>query len=496
MSQIFNIQDDKVIINKLALRYLEGSIIHAGNLDIAGSASVQSNLVVNGTISADTINVKNLVTDSGSLANVGNWTVSTEEELAGKGFSWAHGNAGYNLIYRDGGRIWTNADLDLEVANSYKIDNVSVLSAGVLGASITKSNLKQVGTLNQLNVTGDTNLSEFAFFNSGLGRLGINTDQPNAALSIAENDVELVFGSPEYGQAEFGTYTNHDLSIITDNTARVVIKNNGDITFKGDVTINGTLKVDTIVTDTRIDRYSPLEFKSTRDTAIYGKGLLWSGTGNTRQLIMLANPDRLWTSESFDIGIEQSYYVNGVATLSATTLGEHVTNSSLTKVGILQSLTVNGPVSLVGNIDAVHSTAQLKSAVFNSNLNELNIISTGLSTTNNISITTAQDEVFYADVNEINVGNKSNVRRPVKIYGPVSVGVSNPDPEVDLTVKGNVSFANKKFITGLAAPKEGTFNQGDICWNEDPQSDNYIGWVCVAEGAPGTWMPFGAIARQ
>jgi len=80
MSQIFNILEDKVVINKLALRYLEGSITHAGQLNVVGAVNLGSSLVVNNTISADTINVttlkvKNLVTDTGSIGDGGRWTL-------------------------------------------------------------------------------------------------------------------------------------------------------------------------------------------------------------------------------------------------------------------------------------------------------------------------------------------------------------------------------------------------------------------------------------
>jgi len=35
--------------------------------------------------------------------------------------------------------------------------------------------------------------------------------------------------------------------------------------------------------------------------------------------------------------------------------------------------------------------------------------------------------------------------------------------------------------------------QGDIVWNTNASSGENIGWVCVAEGSPGTWEPFGII---
>jgi hypothetical protein len=485
MSQLFTIENDRIVINKLALTELVGDVTHSGNLTITD------------TLTVETLNVKNLKTNGNSFSQTGNWVSNTEADINGKGFSWTWGEGSVNLQYRDGGRIWANGDIDLDTKKTYKIDNVSVLSAGALGPTIVKSNLKQVGQLNNLTVLGNTSIGQFAFFDSGLGRIGVNTETPNGAIGIVENDIEIVIGSSRIGSATIGTYTNHDLNIITDNTPRIILKNSGEITVNSDVKINGTLHVETIVSDTRVDRTSPLEFKATRDTAIYGRGLIWTGTGPTRQLVMMANPDRLWSSESIDVSVGQGYYVNGQVVLTDTGLGDTVVNSNLSKLGNLESLTVIGASKFIGNIDGERSTATFKNAIFNNGVNQLNITSIGLNASSNIVVSLAtQDEVFYADSNEIVLGNKSSARRPVKVNGPMSIGVNNPDPDVDFTVKGNVSIANRKFITGLQAPTQGTFSKGDICWNNDPQGDNYIGWVCVVEGTPGTWLPFGAIVRQ
>lgn len=45
-----------------------------------------------------------------------------------------------------------------------------------------------------------------------------------------------------------------------------------------------------------------------------------------------------------------------------------------------------------------------------------------------------------------------------------------------------------------AVPTTGTWVQRDIVWNGGPISGNFIGWVCVAPGTPGTWKTFGAIS--
>ena len=78
----------------------------------------------------------------------------------------------------------------------------------------------------------------------------------------------------------------------------------------------------------------------------------------------------------------------------------------------------------------------------------------------------------------------------------MSVGSNNPDPTLGLSVAGNVSFNNKKFINGNEAPTTGEFRKGDICWNQQPTLNGYVGWICLVDGTPGVWAPFGQIANQ
>lgn len=500
MSQIFNIQDNKVVIESLVLKNTEGTVAHNGHIDVTGNVSIGYNLKVAGTITADTFNVKNLITEQGSLASVGDWVYNTEEELNGKGFNWTWGAGSISFIFRNG-KLWSTGSIDLKDGNSFMIDGTPVISTTELGPQIAKSNLKEVGTLKKLRVTGDSILSEFAYFNSGFGRLGLNTEEPNATLSIVDNDVEIIAGSPEYGIAHIGTYTNHDVALVTDNTARITLKNNGDVVFgnsiskSANVVVYGTLTVDNLVSDTRLDRYSPLEFKAEREGDIYGKGLLWTSGEHTRQFVILPKPDRLYSSESLDLASGQCYYINARPVITEFGLGDSIISSNLTKVGALDSLTVNGTTEFYGQV-TVSEVLNAKSLLVNNGTTTLSVNGSKINTSSTISVNVAEDEVFYASATEISIGNKVNTRRAVKVYGPLSVGVSTPDPTVDLTVKGDVSFGNKKFTTGSTAPTTGSFSVGDICWNSNPQPSNYIGWVCITAGAPGIWAPFGAIGRQ
>ena len=484
MNQIFTINDDTVVINKLSV----------GNTDLNGTLTISDKIIV------DTIEVKSIITDSLPSQNLGNWTVNEESDLNGKGFSWNWGEGSFQLMYRTGNRLWANGNIDLSNNNSYKIDNVDVISFDKLGPQVSKSNLTQVGSLKSLKVIGDTNIGDYAFFNTTYNRLGIGTDEPNAAISILDNNVEIGIGSPRNDLASIGTFSNHSLDIITDNTTRISIKNNGEIHIGDEINKNSVLKVfgslfvDNLVSDTRVERSSPIEFTSSRDHSIYGKGLIWTGTGETRRFVMEQNPERLWSSESIDIAADQVYYINGTPVLSSSGLGNSITASNLTTLGTLLSLNVSGQSTFNGDIDIL-AGLNAKSISLDGENNKIEFDSSGIHSNNLINITVNQSEVLYSDKNEISIGDRNNKRKPVKMFGPVSIGISNPDPSIDLSVSGNISFSNKKFITGTNVPLTGIFNKGDICWNENPTENGYVGWVCLISGDPGEWAPFGGIGH-
>jgi hypothetical protein len=110
------------------------------------------------------------------------------------------------------------------------IDNTPVLTVNELGRTVTKSNLRQVGTLSNLVVAGNLNVSQFLIFDSGLNRLGVGTETPNATLSVASNTVEFIV-QPGVAAADIGTHTNSGLNIKTDSTDRITITANGNITL-------------------------------------------------------------------------------------------------------------------------------------------------------------------------------------------------------------------------------------------------------------------------
>jgi hypothetical protein len=520
---------------------INDTIVQIINSELAKSSGTfthTGNYTVHGTVNADTIYVKNLISDQGGIAGpagpkgeqgpqglqgpqgpqgipgpagpaapvteaaAGAWTGNTESEIIGKGFSWAWNSGVTHLMYRSGGKIWTNGHFDTGSGGTYNIDNIQVLNTSSLGSTITNSSLTTLGNLESLTVDGDVSIGEFANFNVLSNRLGLGTDEPSASINIIDNNVSIVIGSPAPGLATFGAESNNDVAIVTDNIARITIKNNGVVNIGdpvfggGALNVYGTLFATSIQTDNRIDRTHPLQFNANSGGSIYGLGLVWSGTGTTRQLVMMNNPDRLWTTESFEIGPDQCYYIDGKPVIGGGRLGPTIVNSSLTSVGSLQNLTVTGKTTLLDDIDASGVTLNIENIVLNDGVNNLSIGTNHINSNNSINITTALTNIISGNDGQINIGDIRIQSKPVKVFGPLSININNPDPTVNFAVEGDVSIGGKRFTTGVKAPATGTHMIGDICYNTQPKVGSYVGWICTVAGSPGQWFPFGAIDNQ
>lgn len=293
----------------------------------------------------------------------------------------------------------------------------------------------------------------------------------------------------------------------------------GDVTVEktitaSDANITGTLtakriEVSELKADLRLERTTPLEFKSTADNSAIGKGLIWTGAGYTKQFI-LKQENTLFSTEHIEVARDRTYMIDGVSILSAQELGPTVRKSRLTELGYLKALNVLGTVnfddyfiwdadsrrlglgtstpnasfSIVDqNVEVqVGVDQQTKAFVGTFGYHDLNLV-----TDNTVRISVLNN-------GNIVLGNKSQAPTNVSIHGKLAIGVNQADPNVDLHVNGPIRFANHIHAYSTQAPQVGFYNKGDITWNEDPRQGSSVGWVCVKAGTPGEWRPFGVIA--
>lgn len=445
-----------------------------------------------------TLTVKNLINETA----ISTFPTSIEfSDVNNNGLVWNTNNGKkYIALNNSLSFIEVQGNVNLLGQSKILINNNEILSDVKLGDTVRSSNLTKVGVLETLAVSGSAQIANIVFVDSITKRLGINTDQPKSALSIKDNDTELLLGD-NAGSAYISS--SNGLNIITKNQTRISIKDN--VTELGQVgstdailRVNGTLEVNTLTADTRIERSSSLEFLPDAVSGLYSKGLLWKGDGKSKQFIFVPGPDRFYSTENIDLSTNHSFNIGNKIVLSADTLGETVKYSSLTKLGILESLEVNGTVNLSNTISIENQTLVVKSLL---NLRDgqgvLSISSSNINFDSGFSIGTQNASTFSADSEgNIVLGNRENTNKTVRIYGNVSVNVTNPDPSVALTVAGPISVDGKKQASGSAAPQSGHWNQGDIVWNSNPQEFGYVGWICLVSGTPGIWKPFGYIGEQ
>lgn len=242
---------------------------------------------------------------------------------------------------------------------------------------------------------------------------------------------------------------------------------------------------------------------------IVGKGLIWSGIGNTKQFIFAENPDRFFVSDNIDLNKGKSFSINNIKVLDENELGPTITKSSLREIGRLKGLIVDGGLSVNqflfydANTDRLGiGTDQPKAPINIVDMNielvlgasEPNIASIGTFNSADLELITDNTARITITANgEIVLGNSNNGSTKVKVIGSMGINVNSIDPRTNLHISGPIKFNDKIHMSGSEPPQGGTYVGGDIMWNNNPQSGSFVGWVCTQSGNPGLWSGFGRI---
>jgi len=312
--------DAKEIARKLPLRSLTGDHINGGTITNFASTGIKDtasktqltldefgvhaknlfvenldNLTVNGTLKTKILEVEEIKADIKFEKDV---PISFGGDvLDGKGLLWSGKGYTKQLVYfSNPDRIFVSENLDLGKGKSITVNNVKLIDEQELGPTITKSNLKQVGRLQGLIVDGDVSISQYVSFRSDTNRLGLGTEDPNAALSIVEGDVELILGSKDTVKGFIGTYASHNLEIGTDNTARIIISSSGNINLGNpkiapvQVSVHGKLSIRVSTPDPEVDLHvnGPVRFSNKLQTV--GETYPTSGAYNSGDIVWNSNP--------------------------------------------------------------------------------------------------------------------------------------------------------------------------------------------------------------
>jgi hypothetical protein len=295
-----------------------------------------------------------------------------------------------------------------------------------------------------------------------------------------------------------------------------------DTNVKGNLTVDGkvnakSLHVNEITSDVRLERTRPLEFHGQpsgedvpAENTLAGKGLWFVGDGYTKQFTYQTNPGRFFSTESIELHSGKTIMSEGAMLLGKDSLGPSVRHSSLTAVGRLKNLQTAGDLNIDNMIfwNSDQERLGIRTDQPNGMLTlagndstfiidpENDAFKFGTFTSNELRIVTDDTaRITVAPNGDIRIGTKGNNTTKVSVHGKLGVGVNNVDNDVSIHAQGSIKFANKKFEVAHNYPTTGTYNRGDIVWNDEPNPNGWVGWICIVEGTPGEWRPFGHISK-
>jgi hypothetical protein len=199
--------DDRA--SQVALTILDDSTVVENNLltkdlTVQGSMTVNGKFVVNGTVPEDTEFFKTLVASAttNTLGTLDNTLFNRYSTLI------------FDKIKQDG--------LDL---GRITLNGVEIARDNALGSSIINSNLQTLGELRELKVSGESLLAQTLYVTPR--RVGINTIEPSAALSVWDDEIEIVVKKKARDVGVIGTTRQQKLILTANNKDNIVLSDDG-----------------------------------------------------------------------------------------------------------------------------------------------------------------------------------------------------------------------------------------------------------------------------
>jgi hypothetical protein len=187
-----------------------------------------------------------------------------------------------------------------------------------------------------------------------------------------------------------------------------------------------------------------------------------------------------YSAKADNIDVLNSVRIDSNEVLWKDRLGNSVIKSKLQEVGVLNELNV---------ADTLHVSKNSIGINTNSPAGLLGIMKDGIE----IIADVKGNQAYVGTANSDDFTMGSSGEPTIFISGSNNVGIKIRKPKADLDIAGPFRFQGQTHQYNDAAPKAGSFAQGDITWNSQPVKGSVLGWVCVKAGAPGTWVPFASL---
>jgi hypothetical protein len=163
--------------------------LYAPMIEIKGNAVIEGDLLVQGVIPRDSQTYQNIINDVNNIAD------ANQEKLL------------------------TKLQTETFDINRLTIGQRSIIEGDTLTSAVINSQLQRVGVLKDLQTAGESLLSETLYTTNR--RVGINTMDPNTALSVWDEEVEIGIGKQIKDTAQINS--RYPKFIISSNNQKNII---------------------------------------------------------------------------------------------------------------------------------------------------------------------------------------------------------------------------------------------------------------------------------
>ena len=184
-------------------------------------------------------------------------------------------------------------------------------------------------------------------------------------------------------------------------------------------------------------------------------------------------------AEADNFDVKKSVRINLREVLWEDKLGNSVKHSALQEVGVLNKLQVGSTLSVEGHRVGINT--KTPQGYFAVDQGGDQIV---------LDFKDGRAHMGMYTISDLDVGN-GKTQITIKANGNVGIGVTQPTQALE--VDGNIKYRGKTITSGATQPREGNWQKGDICYNDNVKSGDYVGWICLRGGNPGTWSKFGQI---
>jgi hypothetical protein len=199
--------DDRA--TQVALTVLDESTVVENNLltkdlTVEGSATINGELVINGSIPQESDFYRNLV------ANTSHHTLSLVNETLFDNYNKS---------------IFTKIQLEGLDLNKITFNGEEFAKPNSLGSTIVNSNLQTLGELKELRVGGESLIAETFYVTHK--RVGINTIEPSAALTVWDDEVEIIAKKKSRDIGVIGTSRQQKIVLTSNNKDNIILAEDG-----------------------------------------------------------------------------------------------------------------------------------------------------------------------------------------------------------------------------------------------------------------------------